>query len=81
MKDDQNFKWTMKDVAHQYKLENSDWTWKQCWNKASLIYKELNKLNNQMWKDSKKYFDNNTPFSFYAGDGNFLGSIPELDEV
>ena len=81
MKDDQNFRWTMKDIAHQYKIENPNWTWKQCWNKARLIYKELNKMNNQMWKDSKTYYDHNTPFSFFESEDGEWSSIPELDDI
>ena len=41
MKDYKNQKWTMKDIAQQYKKENPDWSWKKCWKKANIVYKEL----------------------------------------
>ena len=65
MKDKKNFKWTKKDIAQQYKKENPDWTWKKCWDKANIIYKELKKLNRKMWNDNKTFFGYNIPFSFY----------------
>ena len=70
----------MKDIAHQYKIENPDWSWKQCWEKARHIYKELNRLNANMVNNNKTFFKMNTPFSFYDL-GNGLSSIPELDGV
>lgn len=65
MKDDKNYEWTMKDVAHQYKLENPEWSWKKCWSKADIIYKELKRLNNGTWNNNSTFFKMNTPFSFY----------------
>lgn len=76
MKDKQNFKWTMKDIAQQYKKENPDWTWKKCWKKANVIYKELKKLNSQMWKNNKKFFEYNTPFSFFDDKDNEFSNKP-----
>lgn len=81
MKDGQNFKWTMYDIAHQYKLENSSWSWSECWQKARIIYIELNRMNNQMWKDNKLFFEQNTPFSFFESEDRKWSSIPELKEV
>jgi len=81
MKDENNFKWTKKDIAYQYKKENPDWSWNKCWKKAKLIYKELNKMNNQMWKENALYYKYNTPFSFYKSEDGELSSIPELDDV
>lgn len=70
MKDEQNLKWTKKDIAHQYKKENPSWTWKQCWKKAREIHKELNKLNSEMFRDTDRFFKMNTPFSFYYDKDN-----------
>ena len=72
MKDNKNAEWTMEDVAHQYKIENPDWAWKKCWVKAKAIYRELNKSNNEVWENNKRYFQMNTPFSFFDNkDGEF----------
>lgn len=76
MKDDKNFQWTKKDIAYQYKNENPNWSWKKCWLQAKLIYKELNKMNNQMWKDNKMFFKYNTPFSFYDNKDGEFSDIP-----
>lgn len=65
MKDNKNFKWTLKDIAKQYKYENPNWDWKQCWDKAKIIYKELKRLNNDSWHNNKVFFKCNTPFSFF----------------
>jgi hypothetical protein len=65
MKDNENSKWTKEDIAKQYKFENPNWTWSKCWNKSNLIYKELKKMNKQMWDNNKVFFKMNTPFSFY----------------
>lgn len=65
MKDNKNYKWTKKDLAQQYKYENPDWTWKQCWDKANIIYRELKKLNKETWDNTKIFFKHNTPFSFF----------------
>lgn len=81
MKDNKNLQWEMKDIAHQYKYENPNWSWKKCWTKARLIYKELNKMNNQMWKDNGVYYKYNKPFSFYESEDGELSSIPELDGI
>ena len=56
MKNRDNIRWTMEDIAKQYKYENPDWSWKECWTKAKMIYRELNKINNQMWKENKLFF-------------------------
>lgn len=80
MKDDKNFEWTMDDIAHQYKLENPEWTWKQCWKKSKILYKELKKLNNEMWNNSKQFFRMNTPFSFYDDkDGEFSNAYVDYN--
>ena len=65
MKDNENLKWTRKDMANQYKNENPKWTWGKCWKKANLVYGELRKLNDNMWNNNKVFFKMNTPFSFY----------------
>ena len=81
MKDNENLKWSKKDIANQYKKENPNWTWKQCWNKAKLIYKELNKLNREAFKNNDRFFKMNTPFSFFESEDSSWSSIPELNEV
>ena len=65
MKDNENLKWTKKDIAKQYKNENSDWSWNKCWLKAKLIYKELNKLNYNNHHNNKIFFKYNKPFSSF----------------
>lgn len=81
MKDNKNLKWTIKDIAHQYKKENPDWTWKECWSKARVIYKELNKLNHESYHNDKIFFKMNTPFSFYYDkDSEFADKFELRDE-
>ena len=65
MRDNRNYKWTKKDIAKQYKRENPNWSWKECWDKANTIYRELNKINSLEWENNKTYFKLNKPFSFY----------------
>ena len=81
MKDMENSHWTMNDIAHQYKVENSEWSWKQCWNKAREVYKELNRLNINMYNNDKTFFNMNTPFTFFESENGELSSIPELDGI
>lgn len=76
MKDNNNFQWTKKDIAEQYKLENPSWSWDECWMKAKIIYKELNRLNTQMWKNNKQFFKYNTPFSFFDNKDGEFADIP-----
>ena len=78
MKDNENSKWTKEDIAEQYKFENPDWNWIECWDKANLIYKELKKMNKQMWDNNKVFFDMNTPFSFYYDRDDEFSNIYEL---
>lgn len=75
MKDYENLHWTMENIAHQYKIENPSWTWKQCWRKAKEIYRELNKMNRESFKDTDKFFKHNTPFSFYDNKDDEFGNI------
>lgn len=63
MKDEKNARWTLKEIAIEYQKENPNWQWDKCINKADIIYKELNRLNNQTWKNNKLYFKHNIPFS------------------
>lgn len=78
MKDENNLRWSMDDVAHQYKIENPNWTWKECWVKARLVHKELKKLNKETWDNNKQFFKMNTPFSFYHDKDDEFGGIHEL---
>lgn len=72
MKDNKNSQWTLKDIAHQYKIENPKWSWKKCWNKADVIHRELNSLNYETWDKNKLYFKRNLPFSnFDSRDSEF----------
>lgn len=70
MKDYKNRKWKLKDIAHQYKKENPNWTWDECYKKAKIIYKELEKLNNQEYNNNKKYFKYNIPLSYFKFDNS-----------
>ena len=65
MKDDRNYKWTRKDIAAQYKIENPTWSTDECNAKADVIYKELKRLNKNEWDNNKTFFKHNTPFSFF----------------
>lgn len=81
MKDKRNEIWTMEDIAHQYKIENEEWPWRECWKKAKIIYRELNKMNSDMFRNTDKFYKNNTPFSFFESEDGEWSSIPELKEV
>lgn len=73
MKDSKNYKWTKKDIATQYKEENPKWSWDKCWKMADTIYRELKRLNNELWHNNKVFFKMNTPFSFFDNkDGEFV---------
>ena len=76
MKDNKNFKWSKRDVAYQYKKENLNWSWNECWRKADLIYKELKRLNNELWYNNKMFFKYNTPFSFFDNKDSEFSDIP-----
>lgn len=71
----------MEDIAHQYKVENQNWKWSKCWDKAKVVYREINRLNRESYRKRDLFYNMNTPFSFFEGDDDFVGSIPELDEV
>jgi len=81
VKDASNRQWSFEDIAYQYKKENPDWSCKQCCDKARIIYRELNKLNRKMSRNTSKFFKHNTPFSFYEYEDKHLSFIPELDEI
>ncbi len=76
MKDNKNYKWTINDIASQYKIENPKWSINKCKNKAIIIYKELNKMNNKLWHDTRQYFKYNTPFSFYDNKDSEFTDMP-----
>lgn len=78
MKDNKNLKWTLKDIAKQYKNDNPDWTWRECWDKAKTVHRELRKLNDNMWNNNKTFFNMNTPFSFYYDKDGEFGDKYEL---
>ena len=71
----------MRDIASQYKMENPNWTWRQCWEKARYIYRELNRLNANMARNNSTFFKMNTPFSFYESEDGTWSSIPELEDI
>lgn len=81
MKDNHNFKWTIEDIAEEYKLENPNWTWDECLDKSKIIYKELNKLNTQMWGDNRVYYKFFKPFSFFESDDGKWSSLSELNDI
>ncbi len=66
MKDDKNYNWTFEEIAQQYQVENPEWNWNKCLDKAKIIHKELKKLNDDMWRSNKLYFKMNKPFSFFG---------------
>lgn len=68
MKDYKNQKWTIKDIAHQYKKENPDWDWDKCYKKAKIIYNALKSMNWSMENNNKKYFKHNIPLSYFEFD-------------
>lgn len=76
-----NFKWKLEDIAKQYKYENPDWKWKQCWEKAKVTYGELKRINRKMWNDNKTYYKFFKPFTFYESFDGEWSSIPELEEI
>ncbi len=77
MKDNENLYWELEEIAQAYKIENSEWTWEKCLDKAKIIYKELNKINREDFRNNEKYFKFNTPFSFYFDKDDEFGSIYE----
>ena len=81
MKDNENLKWTKKDIAEQYKKENPYWSWNKCWEKAKIVYKQLNKLNRKTFRKNDVFFKMNTPFSFFESEDSSWSSIPELNEI
>lgn len=68
-----NYKWSKKQLFNLYKKDNPDWDDDKCIEMASLVYKELNRLNYNMYSNDVKFFNHTTPFSFnsYLEDGNF----------
>ena len=78
MKDSQNLRWTMEDIAHQYKTENPDWTWRDCWSKAKSIYNELRRINYNDKNNDRIFFRMNTPFSFFYDRDSEFGEKYEL---
>ncbi len=81
MKDGENKQWNFEDIAHQYKIENPEWDWKKCCEKAKIIYKELNRLNYNTFANNRLFFKMNKPFSAYEYEDKHLSFIPELDEI
>lgn len=81
MRCDENKKWTKKEIATEYKKENESWGWEKCYEEACIIYKELNKLNRDSFKNQDRFYKNNTPFSFYESEDGTWSSISSLSEI
>lgn len=79
LKDDANVHWTKQDIANQYQIENADWSWEECLEKADVIYRELNRLNRDSFKSRDRFFTNNTPFSFFESEDGDWSSVPGLN--
>ncbi len=77
MKDSKNERWTLEDIAYEYQKENPEWALNKCWEKAKVIYKELNKLNHNTYHNNKIFFQMNTPFSFYYDKDSEFSDIYE----
>ncbi len=75
MKDSKNARWTKKDIAEQYKIENPEWTWKQCLEKSETIYRELNSLNKILWAENRLFFKRNIPFSNFKHKNDEFSNI------
>ncbi len=76
-----NINWRIEDIAYQYKIENLDWSWKKCYEKAKIIYRELKKINNDMWQNNKVFFRQNIPFSsFNNRDDEFSNIFFDKDD-
>ncbi len=54
-----NKTWTLRELAYQFKKQNPDWKWKMCWNRAKKIKKSLDALNQQEYRNNKKYYKKN----------------------
>jgi hypothetical protein len=59
-----NLWWSKNDIAEVYKYENPNWTEEECKEKATIIARALNTLNGATYRNNKKFFEHNTPFSF-----------------
>lgn len=59
-----NIGWSKQQLFEEYKKEHSEWSNKKCKKQAELIYKELNKMNFNLYYNNKKYLEHNVPFSF-----------------
>lgn len=65
--------WSVKQLAKEIKKENPTWDSDKCFEQAEIVYKELNKLNSNTYKNEKKHIENTVPFSFdyYLEEGDF----------
>ncbi len=60
----ENTGWSKKQLFNLYKKENPNWDDDKCLEKAKLIYKELNRLNANMYNNNKTFFEHNIPLSY-----------------
>lgn len=69
----ENIGWLPKQIFNLYKKENPEWDDDECWEKADLIYKELNRINIKSYRNEQRFWKHNTPFSFnpLLEDGKF----------
>lgn len=54
-----NKTWTLRELAWQFKKQNPEWKWKFCWSEAKKTKKSLDALNQQEYRNNKKYYKQN----------------------
>lgn len=60
----ENKGWSKKQLKKEYSKEHPEWPDEECEQKANLTYKELNRLNKNMYINDKIFFEHNILFSF-----------------
>jgi hypothetical protein len=65
---DYNINELMKIIFIEYPNISKD----DCFIKAKLLKRELNNINRNINRNTKKYFKHNLPFSYFENDENFL---------
>lgn len=67
-----NIGWTIERLHMLIVEENPCISYQEGLKKAKETLQELNRLNKNMFDNTKKYFSNNLPFSYFEDDENFL---------
>ena len=65
-----NIGWTKDRLWLLIVDENPCISYKEGKKKANMVHKELNKMNFNSHYNTKKYFDNNIPLSYFENDDN-----------